>query len=66
MIVLIIATFILFASYFYVESTIYAMQRKRWLVAGLLLGPMLLPMFQISKHVAMRKAAGFDNQYIIA
>ena len=54
------------ASYFYIESLVNGMQQKRWLVCGLLIGPFMLPMFEISKHMAWRKASGFNSLYMQA
>ncbi|MFW8589220.1 hypothetical protein ACOI22_00265 [Glaciecola sp. 2405UD65-10] len=57
---LIIASFILCAAYFFVETVRNGMAKKRWVMAGILLGPMMLPMFHISKQVARRKSSGFN------
>jgi len=44
-----------------VEAVKWGMNPKRWAAAAFLMGPFLLPMFGIAKHVQWRRAAGFDN-----
>lgn len=61
-----ILSFILCAGYFFVETVRNGMAKKRWVVAGMFLGPMMLPMFAISKQIALRKATGFNNIYFRA
>lgn len=61
---LMISSFILCSAYFFVETVRNGMAKKRWVMAGIIFGPMILPMFQISKKLALRKAAGFNNSYL--
>lgn len=58
---LIVISFLASSFYYYVEAVKNAMGKKRWLAGGILMGPMLLPMFNISKTVQRRKSAGFDS-----
>ncbi|GBL05829.1 hypothetical protein [Glaciecola sp. KUL10] len=55
--------FALFAAYYYVQAFKYAMNQKAWLAVGIILGPMALPMFNISKTMSVRRAIGFENVY---
>ena len=55
-----------FAIYFYVEAFKWGMNAKKWAIAGLVFGPVLLPMFSISRHIHWRNAVGFNNLYIAA
>ncbi len=55
-----------FSLYFYVEAFKWGMNAKKWAFAGLILGPVLLPMFSISRHIHWRNAVGFNNLYIAA
>lgn len=52
---------LLSAPYFYIEATKSGIPAKRWAFGGLIVGPVLLPLFNISKHIAWRKAVGFGN-----
>ncbi|MCW8093044.1 hypothetical protein [Alteromonas sp. ASW11-130] len=52
--------------FFYVEAFKSGMQAKGWALAGLFVGPFLMPMFTISRHVAIRKSIGFNNLYLQA
>ncbi|BCO22320.1 hypothetical protein LHL20_06710 [Alteromonas sp. McT4-15] len=52
--------------YFYVEAFKWGMHAKKWALGGLILGPILLPMFSISRHIHWRNAVGFNNLYIAA
>jgi len=63
---ILIGSFILCSAYFFVETVRNGMAKKRWVVAGIVFGPMILPMFQISKQIALRKASGFNNSYFAA
>ncbi|MFT6413045.1 MAG: hypothetical protein ACI9UD_000431 [Glaciecola sp.] len=38
--------------------------KKRWLIGGIIMGPLLLPMFIIFKTVQPRKITGFDSCYL--
>ncbi|MGB3727173.1 MAG: hypothetical protein WA981_15595 [Glaciecola sp.] len=61
-----IISFVLCAGYFFVESVRNGMAKKRWVMAGILFGPMMLPMFAMSKHLAWRRATGFNNVFFRA
>ena len=61
---LIVISFLASSFYYYVEAIKNAMGRKRWLVGGMLMGPMLLPMFTISKQVQRRNVSGFNSCYL--
>lgn len=52
---------LLSAPCFYVNAIKSGVPAKRWAFGGLLVGPVLLPMFSISKHIAWRKAVGYGN-----
>lgn len=49
--------------YALIETVRNGMAKKRWVMAGLVFGPMMLPMFQISKKMTLRKSIGFENSY---
>ena len=57
---------VIFSLYFYVEAFKWGMNAKKWAIAGFALGPILLPMFSISRHIHWRNAVGFNNIYIAA
>lgn len=59
-------SYLLSGGYIFVESVRNGMAKKRWVTAGFMLGPMILPMFQISKKMALRKSIGFNNRYMFA
>jgi hypothetical protein len=61
---LVVISFLASSLYFYVEAIKNAMGKKRWMVGGMLMGPMLLPMFRISKTVHYRKQTGYDMCYL--
>lgn len=61
---LVVISFLASSIYLYVEAIKNAMGKKRWLVGGILMGPMLLPMFKISRTVQHRKHVGFDVCYL--
>jgi len=61
---LIVTSFLASSLYYYVEAVKNAMGKKRWLVGGMIMGPMLLPMFTISKKVQLRKTVGFNSCYL--
>ncbi|MGQ8366801.1 hypothetical protein [Glaciecola sp. 1036] len=64
--ILLLISFVLSASYFYVEAVVHGMAKRKWLVGGIMLGPLLIPMFEISKHMTVRKAIGFNSKYLAA
>jgi hypothetical protein len=61
---LIVISFLASSLYYYVEAVKNAMGKKRWFVGGIIMGPMLFPMFNISKTVHLRKSSGFHNCYL--
>lgn len=62
----VITSFILCTVYFLVETVRNGMAKKRWVTVGIVLGPMALPMFQISKKMALRKVIGYDSIFFNA
>ena len=56
--------FIASAVYYFVKATINGLNRRVWLVVGLILGPVALPMFAIQSHIEWRKSVGFNNIYL--
>ncbi|GAB3032320.1 hypothetical protein [Bowmanella dokdonensis] len=52
--------------FYYVEAFRTGLSAKRWGLAGLLMGPLLLPLFNIKQHMALRKARGFGSVYLNA
>lgn len=52
---------VFFSGFYFIQATLNAMPAKRWACIGICLGPFALPLFSISKHVAIRKAMGFNN-----
>ncbi|WP_100641982.1 hypothetical protein [Alteromonas facilis] len=66
MVVLVFFISLLFACYYYVDAFKSGLCPKSWAVTGLLLGPLALPMFNISKHVAWRRAVGFGSVQLAA
>lgn len=52
--------------YFYVEAFKHGLVAKYWAWAGFFLGPIILPLFSIKKHMAMRRASGFGFQQLKA
>lgn len=47
--------------FYFVEAKLNAMPAKRWAFIGICLGPIALPLFSVSKNVAIRKAIGFNS-----
>ncbi len=64
MIFLVVLLFIASSVFFYVEAFKVGLSTTKWAIAGLILGPLALPMFSISAHVAWRRDVGFGNLYI--
>lgn len=62
--------FVLFAVlssvFFYIEAFTWGMNARRWAIAGLVMGPALLPLFSIQRHVQWRRSVGFNNHIIHA
>lgn len=47
------------AVFFYIEAFRTGLRAKYWGMAGLLFGPLLLPLFSVQQHMALRKVRGF-------
>lgn len=62
----ILLSFIVSTVYYLIETARNGMAKKRWLTAGFIFGPIALPMFQISKKLALRKVAGYNSVYLQA
>lgn len=54
------------ALYYFIESVRCGLAKKRWLIGGLILGPLIFPMFTMAKQIALRKTIGFNNLYFMA
>lgn len=52
--------------YFYVQAFRSGLAAKRWALGGLLFGPLLLPLFNIKQHMALRKIRGFKGCFLRA
>ena len=63
-IVLFVLVFVVSAIFYYVEAIKSGLNAKIWLLAGFFLGPLVLPMFMIRRHVEWRKSVGFNNVYL--
>lgn len=57
----IIVIIIYLCVFYFVEATLHAMPAKRWAFIGICLGPMALPLFSVSKKMAIRKSSGFNS-----
>ncbi|AWL12372.1 hypothetical protein HMF8227_01902 [Saliniradius amylolyticus] len=62
---MLLAVVVLLASsvYYYVEAVKNGLRAKRWAAAGAVFGPMLLPMFTMQRHVALRKVQGYHSAF---
>lgn len=54
---------VLSALLLYVQALKNAMGAKRWGAAGLVLGPLVLPLFVSRKRLLLMRAMGRDNVY---
>ncbi|RPJ68459.1 hypothetical protein DRW07_03370 [Alteromonas sediminis] len=61
---LFVLCFIVFAVFYCVNAMKSGLNPKVWLLLGLCLGPFILPMFVIQRHIQWRKSVGFNNVYI--
>ncbi|MDC8831575.1 hypothetical protein [Alteromonas gilva] len=52
--------------YYYVEAIKSGLSAKQWAVVGLIFGPLVWPMFTISRHMRFRRDCGFNNAYLQA
>ncbi|RDV25207.1 hypothetical protein DXV75_11400 [Alteromonas aestuariivivens] len=57
---------VLSSVFYYIEAVKSGLNARNWALAGLLLGPLLFPMFTVSRHVAWRRSTGFNNLYLRA
>ncbi|MFT4941119.1 MAG: hypothetical protein ACI88A_004182 [Paraglaciecola sp.] len=57
---------IFFSTYYYVQSFKTGLAAKKWALAGLFLGPALLPLFIMQKRLALRQAYGFNCTFFHA
>ncbi|WP_199608833.1 hypothetical protein [Flocculibacter collagenilyticus] len=55
----VVLALLLSSLYFYVQAFKSGLCQKKWAIAGLVFGPILLPMFSIKKQVHFRKSVGF-------
>ncbi|WP_438863428.1 hypothetical protein [Neptunicella sp.] len=63
---LILITVSLSSLFYYVQAFKYGLSAKKWALAGLLAGPMLLPIFTAKKRMALRKTIGFNSIFLSA
>ncbi|WP_416308224.1 hypothetical protein [Neptunicella sp. SCSIO 80796] len=63
---LILIAVLLSSLFYYVQAFKYGLSAKRWALAGLIAGPMLLPIFTAKKRMAVRKATGFNSIFLRA
>lgn len=54
------------SGYFFVEATKAGMKRKNWALGGLVMGPMLVPLFTIHRFIHIQKASGRQAVYFNA
>ena len=48
--------------FFYCQSLCSGLPRKRWTVAGLILGPLVWPLFMMDKRMRINKSYGIKGQ----
>ncbi|MBC3766726.1 hypothetical protein [Neptunicella marina] len=63
---LILISVLVSALYYYVQAFKYGLSARKWAIAGLLGGPMLFPIFNAKKRMALRRASGFRSTYFQA
>jgi hypothetical protein len=59
-------SFVITTFYYLVEATRNGMAKKRWVTAGIVLGPLAFPMFCMSKKMAIRKVRGYHCSFLRA
>ena len=52
---------LVFSGLYYVQSYASGLTAKKWALAGLVLGPMLYPLFRSHQRVKLLKAIGRDS-----
>lgn len=65
-VLLVVLASLLSSLFYYVAAFRVGLSPYRWALAGLILGPLLLPLFSIRQQLAMRQAQGFGNAYLWA
>lgn len=46
---------------FYVEALKAGMEPRKWALGGLMLGPMLFPLFNMKRYLLWRQIVGYDG-----
>ncbi len=54
------------AVFCYVESFRSGLSAKHWGLAGLIFGPLILPLFNVKRRLALRRVRDFDCVYLRA
>lgn len=52
--------------FFYVEAVKWGMNAKYWAALALVIGPFVVPLFGIARHIHWRRAVGFNNLMVEA
>ncbi|MCU7555174.1 hypothetical protein OCL06_11260 [Alteromonas sp. ASW11-19] len=60
------AVTLLSSVFFYIEALKCGMNARVWGLAACALGPALLPLFTIQRHILWRRDSGFNNLYLKA
>ena len=55
-----------FGGYFYVEASKAGMKKEFWALAGLVAGPVLMPLFTFHRYIQMKREAGLENIWMAA
>lgn len=50
------------AVFFYCQSLCSGLPRKRWAIAGLILGPLVWPLFAMDKRMRINKSYGINGK----
>ncbi|GLX86682.1 hypothetical protein tloyanaT_29350 [Thalassotalea loyana] len=61
MLLLVVFVSILSACFFYVQAVCNGLGKKRWAFAGLVFGPLLLPMFNMQKRMKVYRQYGIPG-----
>ncbi len=54
------------ALFCYVESFRSGLSARRWGLAGLFFGPLILPLFNVKRRLALRRVRSFGSVYLRA